>query len=476
MKRAVVIVGIVAGAFALLGAAAIVVFLLWHFAQLRPSSSPTPAAYAPPGAAMDDVASFELAVYLPARPPRDARATVDALLAGEFAALRRVATPPDGVHEPQVLVRMERDLANRYTPPDADVVRRFGRGLTDAQQGALQEATEAMVLEFEIPRALVFSAGRDACALASRLAHATDGIVWDDQTREVFSAAAWDERRLASWTEPVPDVSQQIVIHSYRDDEYVRSVTLGMARFALPDLSIEESPWSSNDQVGHLLNLTAQRLAEGAVVGAGGALSLRATEIGNASVREREWKAAAEPHGTGSVLLVLQTAEQQEGDAPNRLWALTFERNAGVDVHSRLADALSGFFGSTDGIRNVEHDEVILAASTRARERLPALQEAFGKGLLPGEILMVKAGFDKPDGAKEWMWIEVTSWEGTRISGLLQNEPFEIPELHAGQRVTVAQHEVFDFLLKRPDGTVEGNETGPLIEARSAPPGVAAQP
>jgi uncharacterized protein YegJ (DUF2314 family) len=466
MKHVWIFLGLLAAGCVLVAALFVAPFVLWRLAGHQ--EPPAEAASAPPGPAMGAAASFELAVYLPARPPRDARVTVDTLLAGEFAALRRVATPPDGVQEPQVLVRMERDLANHYTPPGADAVRRFGRGLTDAQQAGLQQATQAMVLEFAIPRAQVFTAGRLACVLAGRLAHATDGVVWDDQTHEVFSAAAWNERRLASWTEPLPDVSQQIVVHSYRDDEFVRSITLGMAKFALPDLVIEQSPWSSNDEVGHLLHLAAQRLAEGGSVEAGGALRLRLAEIANTSVRERQTKVIAEAGGTGSAVLVLRTAELQAGDAPNRLLAVTFEHNQGVDVHSRLENALSGFFGSTDGVRNVAHDEAILAASARARERLPALHDAFEKGLEPGEILMVKAGFDKPNGAKEWMWIEVTSWPGTRINGLLQNEPLEVPELHSGQKVTIAERDVFDYLLKRHDGTVEGNETGALIEARSA--------
>jgi len=62
------------------------------------------------------------------------------------------------------------------------------------------------------------------------------------------------------------------------------------------------------------------------------------------------------------------------------------------------------------------------------------------------------------------MWVEVTRWQGGDITGLLKNEPFNIPELHAGQIVTVKQADVFDYIRQYADGTREGNETGVIIQ------------
>jgi hypothetical protein len=62
------------------------------------------------------------------------------------------------------------------------------------------------------------------------------------------------------------------------------------------------------------------------------------------------------------------------------------------------------------------------------------------------------------------MWVEVISWKGDKISGLLKNEPFYIPTLHARQVVEVSEAKLFDYIRKRADGTIEGNETAKLIE------------
>ena len=59
------------------------------------------------------------------------------------------------------------------------------------------------------------------------------------------------------------------------------------------------------------------------------------------------------------------------------------------------------------------------------------------------------------------------SWDGDKIRGLLSNDPHNIPSLHAGQSVTVSVSRVFDYIRRRADGTVEGNETAKLIEQKS---------
>jgi uncharacterized protein YegJ (DUF2314 family) len=62
------------------------------------------------------------------------------------------------------------------------------------------------------------------------------------------------------------------------------------------------------------------------------------------------------------------------------------------------------------------------------------------------------------------MWVEVSSWNDNTIVGLLANEPEDVPDLHAGATVKVNQKDVFDYILNKADGSVEGNETSKEIE------------
>jgi uncharacterized protein YegJ (DUF2314 family) len=86
----------------------------------------------------------------------------------------------------------------------------------------------------------------------------------------------------------------------------------------------------------------------------------------------------------------------------------------------------------------------------------------------PGEFIHVQAAFKAPDGESEWMWVEITSWHGDKIKGLLRNEPYKITTLHGGQVVQVHEADVFDYIHRRADGIEDGNETGKIIEKSSA--------
>ena len=114
--------------------------------------------------------------------------------------------------------------------------------------------------------------------------------------------------------------------------------------------------------------------------------------------------------------------------------------------------------------KSVVHDEAVLVASRRARDRLRAeLKPRFIAGLSPGERLMVKGPFTTPAGGREWMWILVSRWQGPRIHGVLDNDPVHMRDLKAGAHVDVLEDEILDYLLFRSDGTSEGNETAVLM-------------
>lgn len=294
-----------------------------------------------------------------------------------------------------------------------------------------------------------------------------DGILWDETTREICSADAWDERRLVSWTEEIPDISRHIVIHAYQKDAGVRAITLGMHKFNLPDVVVDGFPWSLNRTIGHMINLLAQALAEGAEIGEGGQFDLDLRAIRNAPVRERQFE-TLKANAAGVAHLSLAEGVWEEGDPENRLVEIRFDRYEGPDVHARQVKMVEAMFGWEDSISYIQHDEELKHASQRARETLPALRAAFNSGLAPGEHILVKAPFEKPDGGNEWMWVEVTLWKGDQIKGILQNEPFNIPDLRSGQMVEVSQADVFDYIHRLADGTQEGNETAAIIQKQRA--------
>ncbi|WP_428307829.1 DUF2314 domain-containing protein [Lacipirellula sp.] len=407
------------------------------------------------------IAMCQLAVYLPVASRTDAidiAGKAVAKHAKEMTALE--AWPKPGEVELPFVVVAEIDTA-AYGPPSPDAVKHFGRGLDEKQTEWLQDSQKALTLSFVYSREAARATLQIAYATLGEIARETDGLIWDEQTRMIYSPEAWGEK-LVDAAKPLATAAEHTTIHAYRNGEHIRAITLGMSKFGLPDVVVETSPGSANSQVGLLMNLFCQRLVEGAEFESPGKFELELKSIEQDELRKDMLGAVLE-NGKGVVRLTLRAGRRDEGDPENDLIELRFDEYEGPDEFAKQELALTELFGSKEEIIGVEHNEKIEAASEAARAKLSDLQKGFDAGLKSGELLLVKAPFKTADGDREFMWVEVSSWKGDEISGTLQNEPFNVPDLKAGQKVTVSQAEVFDYLLSRPDGTEEGNETMKLI-------------
>jgi len=419
----------------------------------------------PPGPLLGDRITYEFAIYYPGRPLQDPMATLEVLLKDKAFPFRRVKeqeVPKEGL---ALAVSRVSDARTSLPLPSADSLQRYGHGLDAAQAAAMARTNQAVVLDFGYRGKHVWDGLKAANVLISRLAHETGGLIWDAESREAFTPAAWDEKRLDFGTDDVPSVSGHFVVHVYQDGETVRAVSVGLTKIGLPDLVVEPTSWSNSDSTVLLIDLLAQALAEGQVVGPDGRFDLDLRKLRNARVRDPQLK-SLKKGGTGVARLVLRQGVRAKGDAENRLAAITFDRYPGSDPPARLAAALDGLLGGEDAAEKIEHDEELVAASRRARAKLPALQAAFNRGLPPGEYVMLKSPFPMSNGGKEWMWVEVTSWKGSEIRGILSNEPADSPGLKLGQVVKVSEDEVLDYLHRFPDGKEEGNLTGAVIMKR----------
>ena len=414
------------------------------------------------GPAVEAQVAFEIAIFYPAHPPVEPKAALRARLAS--AGMPRLVERPDKtVAAPEVSGHWFVHAAKDYAPPSLEMLKYFARGLSPEQAAGLSTAGEAYVMDFVHPGKDRMAALRNAQVLAEQVARDTNGLLWDADTREAFSPDKWHERRVLGWEGDLPDVLRHTVLHFYRDGQTFRAVTLGMGKFGEPDLVIEDMLASDARGLGEVVNVLAQSLVEGARTDAKGQLALRLQQSRHAGVNKWEGEGLkANARKTATLLLV--EGVHQDGDADNRLVRIAFDRQDGPDEHSRQTALAAALFGSEDRVAHIRHDEKLLAARDAARAKLPALREAFNRGLAPGEYIDVKAPFATDSGGREWMWVEVRAWKGDRIEGTLQNEPDDVKHLRSGQDVVVSQAELFDYIFRRADGKAEGNTTGAIIE------------
>lgn len=372
-----------------------------------------------------------------------------------------------------ISVHLEDKVQENYAPPTLESLRYRAEGLSPQQEGQLQKSREAIILQFAHPKEHVWNSLFAATHLAEDLARKTGGLILDEETRQVFTPEAWHKRRVKSWTGNTPELANQFTIDIYPTNEYMRAITLGMTKFGLPDLVIQEVPHSSTKHVEKLIDVFAQTLAEGAIVPSSGKFKLDLHSIRNDHLRNAELKSLQE-HASGTACLLLKAGKREEGDPENRLMELSAQLYSGPDPQARQDNMLSSLFGWEDLAHNVEHTPELLAESNRERAKLPELHKAFDAGLQPDEYIQVKAPFTIPNKGHEWMWVEITRWRGKIIMGTLQNEPVDVRDLHAGQVVQVNEDDVFDYIRSYPDKRTEGNTTGKILERmeslpRSAP-------
>lgn len=415
------------------------------------SGQPVPA-----GSPLAETATMSFGIYFLPRAKGDARAA----LVERLRALR----PPlevmvDGSpHASSHAFVRERQIAD-FRPPDRQSLEYAGRGLSEAEATAVQDSQQVVTVDLVVERARMHAVHRDAMAIMLEVATRSGGLLWDEDTRQLFSRDAWRERT-ATWTGRLPDAPSLFAIHSYRDGELVRVVTLGLAKLGLPDLVVEHVAPNSAQSMARLINLLAQTMVDGAVIRYGGLI-----EVDSASVPD---KAGGPTYPGARLSLALVGGTRDEGDADNRLWQVAFPPGPADRLQERQDAVLDQLFGTRDEITPVEHDDEMLALSQRARARLLGdIKKQFRQPSWPDtNQLMVKAPFRTDDGGNEWMWVDVLRWKGTTIEGILENDPAAVSGLRGGARVSVEEDAVFDYLLKRARGTSEGNTTGELMERR----------
>lgn len=382
------------------------------------------------------------------------KAKVDPVKA--LASCKKKVAWQDG---PGILVAESRPPLQDFAPPALDSLQYVGVGVGAAEGEAMLTGEAPLVVAFAAPQAAARAVLLRAAKLMGCVADATGALLWDEATRQVFSRAAWQDERIAPWEGELPAVTHHTVIHFYQDGDANRAVTLGMSKFGLPEIVVNDVAGSRD--VGMLINLVAQTMLERPTVARAGELPVDASKLKLPPALRGVGKRAAQT-------LQVLVGDKQQGDADNRLLEVGFDGEVGATLHERQIALLEGLLGDPgEKVLGVgDSDTEMLAARDRARVALAKLAKGFAKGREDGAHLIVKAPFKTDQGDNEWMWVEISKWSGDRMEGILINEPFHVPTLHQGADVVVSQKTLYDYQYTRAGGATEGGETDQILLRR----------
>lgn len=364
---------------------------------------------------------------------------------------------PDTLKGNNVIITGVDNVMIDFPPMDLEYLKYTNQGLTEREKTDLQTSKYALVLDFTCEKNQLIASLKKANDYIFSLIKNKDAVVFDSETRETFSKKFWKEKRLIS--NKSVNLAEHITIHFYQKDEFCRAISLGMLKFGLPDIVIENLSCKSGPELASFINLIAQTLFEKQALEKSGVLNLDINTIENKPLKTRLLSDLYE-NATKQAEVQLIEGCLEEGDPENRLIEVAFSSD---NPQIEQNEVISKIFGSLDEVTFLKHDEKLEAASNRAKAKIPELQKLFLAGLPLNTHLLIKFPFESEDGQREWMWVEITKWKGEKVDGLLQNDPRFVMTLKAGQKVTKNINDMFDYILYKPDGSQEGNETGEII-------------
>lgn len=363
-------------------------------------------------------------------------------------------------------IRVETEWVDigKFPVPKPEAFELFALGLEPVDRDRILASKRTIFLNFSYPERDVQSSLHTISKFIGAITKDVPAAIWDDETRQILSGSEWRKKRIDSWIGGQINVGEHITMHAYRDPQLVRTVTLGLRKFGLPDLVLEGIPWELSRPAGNTINYCAQTLLENGFPEKH-VFILNLGKIRHRIVREKALENQLEG-AIGVVGVGLFDSKPEKGDPDNRQFRIDFPEMEATDASERAARGLAALYGSEKTLLYARHnDEELVAARDRARKIFFSKKELFRAGLKPNERLAVKYGFT--DGKNtEYMWLEVYGWDGDKLSGIVSDDSYNIEGVKAGQKVTIPVGDIYDYLHYHADGAVEGNETGKILESR----------
>jgi hypothetical protein len=110
-------------------------------------------------------------------------------------------------------------------------------------------------------------------------------------------------------------------------------------------------------------------------------------------------------------------------------------------------------------------DAAIAPYIEHARKTYPEAKARYLAGLPTGETLYATARVTDPQGHFEVVFVRVTKIADGKIMGRIANEILSVSGYKEGDEYTLAEAELVDWTISKPDGTEEGNVVGKFLEA-----------
>jgi len=476
--------------FVALGAVALAAVVIWAVAKKDPEPPPLPAM-APEAATIADAApEAQVAQVDAAKSPVQAgeplpvehEVTVELAIVAPKATAKRLADLAAQTAETWPLktsdcagdcaplrkfladtkATVEVMAAADWILPPKDAMANVARSVPEAERASLYEAKELLVVHVQGENTSDHMPLRAGFGLTAALARELGGYVHDEVTHKIDPAAAFAERLPKTAIGAPFFVPESILVQLHPLDEEdvagpYRLLTLGLARYGVPDLEVRGFHEKDGGRLALVLNAVASKVATGT---RGPDIVISLADVAAVAKKKADdlTKSAAK---SKDLKLTLSLSERMPADPDNDVFRIEAPGDGDEEAHAAL---LATLFGEARVLTQGTNDPALLAAEARAKKAAPAAAAKWKKS---GGSFTVRVPFlvEGEKGKAEVMWMKVSSCDdaGT-CKGALASRPVFAKNLKPGAEVSGKLAEVSDYLLELPDGTKEGGETIALLE------------
>jgi uncharacterized protein YegJ (DUF2314 family) len=109
-------------------------------------------------------------------------------------------------------------------------------------------------------------------------------------------------------------------------------------------------------------------------------------------------------------------------------------------------------------------DAAIAPYVAEARKSFPVAKLRFLQGLPSDQAFFVTVKLKDGKGHSERVFIHVAEIRGTTVLGSIANDILLVDGFKAGQKYSVDEAEILDWLIAKPDGSEEGNFVGKFLD------------
>lgn len=329
--------------------------------------------------------------------------------------------------------------------PPRDTLETIGPGLSPKERDSMHHRRAAVTVRVRGDVNADQVAARTLFAVSALLAEKLEGLVWDETTRRVETAAQTKLRTITAPLGAPVFKPRHIVIQFYRQpDSSARLVTLGMSRFGAPDLSLRGSSMAAGAMLVDAINALASSIVAGK-----DALPLTAKLEGEASFEVAD---AERVQGDPDDFVELVPVGGARGEPPREAWDAVVTK-----LFGEAARSVEAKFGKE-----------LEAAGARARKEMPRALERFKAG--EGELFVWGPFLIPPDERadggpeEEWLWVKVASCDDNACTGALSNRPMYATNIASGRTTSMPRAKIADWQLRHADGGISGGETTKLLQ------------